>query len=595
MSPLWPLSERFPEAALELVRSKLPAPTLGIVRLVSRAARNDFVDGRATRVRRLWEDAPLSALVSAAPRLRSVVALAPRTLDGGKWLSAADCGVLAEALERLPGRGVSLHELRLPFIYLDPPRGAAGADDARSLERLAAAVRRLPGLASLTVSVLGAWHGSAAALFEAATALPALTKLEVDLGTRGASPPPQLRKWRPPPPQALRHLEALALGDGAIALWLPALFGAGTAAALPRLRGLELTAEMGGTADWRKCLPRAPWRAPWLAQLTRLVVAGKNDFLEQIAAALPPRALPAVRALEVRCSEDGATMEGATLRAMLAACDAAALEEVSFDRAAVAAARDLVAGLPALRSLTYHFPEFWSSAGRGGGGDDDDDDDFGGSSDSEGEEQDFDFDAVAANTWRGFFAAQTAPLRRLELDVGGSGEDVNDEFLADPNPSIVPLCAPRCCWRASLRELSLRAMSERGAPGAPGGLAILNALRPLSALTALTKLSVEAHSFEAAAFEQAAARRWCAGWARRLVDFELHTVAWIEARALIALLKLPFGDRLERLVVNAGTGGGGGAVWQEELEEFAFMFAKKLPRLSVFEFSAAASEYEDEE
>ena len=60
---------------MAVVRSLLPSRTLSVVRLVNRAARDEFVDGRCTRITPLWDDAPLSALAGAAPRLRSIVSL----------------------------------------------------------------------------------------------------------------------------------------------------------------------------------------------------------------------------------------------------------------------------------------------------------------------------------------------------------------------------------------------------------------------------------------------------------------------------------------------------------------------------------------
>ena len=518
-----------------------------MLRLVSRAARDDFVDGRATRVQRLWADAPLSALSGVAPRLRSLASLSlgscrPRF----ERVPAPECAALASMLERLPARGAALCELRLHNIVFLPRGDPPGAQLSRSLERVAAAIGQLSGLTALQLNVRGLWVGGAAALLGAAARLPALARLDARLFLHGKEighpydvPPPPLPPLQLPLRAALQgagqRWETLRVGGVVATSWLPLLFEAQAAAALTRLRDLHLDMKNALPAD----LPPAPWRAPWLSQLTRLAVGGAEDHLQRAARALAPRALPALRALEVRPDyyhDASAAQRRAVLSALLAACDAAALEALAAVHGACAAA---AAGLPSLRALTG-LDGFWDGGSAGLGA---------------------------------FAAAPLAPLTRLELDVarciGHGGRGLEPLFTAP--------------WAASLRGLSLWGLYSPDGASEPGDSpAAMRALRGLSALSALTALSLVLLDAQPAALEAAAANGVADGWAPRLKQLQLRTPRARGAAAARALLRLPL-RALERLDLAVDEGQAFGPA---DLAALAAACGAALPRLTALEVSA---------
>ena len=539
---LWPLSPLFPGPAMELVRSKLPSPTLAALRLVCRAARDDFVDSRCTQVRPLlWASAPVAALASAAPRLRSLASLAPAPFSDAAdtGASAAGCEALTDVLQRLPGNGAALRELSVGGINLYGRLYDRAPDAAlsRVLASFAAAVGRLSGLQSLEVAAHGVWDGFE--LFEAAGALPALTRLTIAFCSLW---PVRPAWWRPPPtpPQhLLRRLEALALGGEIGASWLRMLLEPEVAAEMTRLRDLSLLAL--GSCEGDNALPPAPWRPQWLPQLTRLAVANEHEYdltMTRVCCALAsaPGALPALRALAVINHQHSSSQPPGQLRDLLNACDAAALESLTLSGSD--AIRGIAAELPSLRALAYQG-----------------------------------CDAPFALSPRDFEGVALAPLTRLELTVGwllGDGTEFTPLFASDS--------------LRGLRELTLLALDAAGAQH--GGRA-LRCLRGLSALAALTRLCVQTH-FKAQALEKAAAQGVGDVWAPALVELRLHLLA-PRADVLHALLLLPALRRLERLELALEVGlnkrARTVAVTREELDGFSSACCKALPRLTALEFT----------
>ena len=582
VSPLWPLSPRFPAPLVDRVRSQLPTPTLGAVRLVNRAARDEFVDGRATRVRRLWGDAPAAALARAAPRLRSLVSL---DVKRGQRL-ADERSVLADALKSLPDGGAVLRELRLPIVHVaddDTPRGAP-----RPAVSLAAALIGLRGLTLLEVGISsppGALQPGASAMLHAVTFLTALERLDLSILFSQESGAPYRR---PPPPAALRphlqlqglpRLRALALNGDATTVWLPALFAAPVPAALSRLCDLKI--DLSSDAyPLERALPPAPWRAPWLSQLTRLAVRSDGECLQRMARALAPRALGALRALEIWPAGTGnGNVDAAELRGLLAACRAPALEALDVCFVPSAALRDAAAELlPGLRALAYRGDIFWTEEGRHGQPAPDD------LLDGEWPDDWPEF-PEPGEEWRAFCDAPLARLTRLKLDVRP------EVLAANSRPAQYAATLNRlfaAAWARSLRELELAPLGAPWSYDEPRGAQQLRALQGLSALTALRKLAIDAGAVEPEALELAAREGWADGWAPRLEEFGISD-AWcpgsqrLSADALNALLLLPFA-RLERLVVRTG-----GVVTQAELAAFSAACAAALPRLTALDFSASRS------
>ena len=531
-----PLPARFPALALELVRSKLPTPTLAALRLVSRAVRDDFVDARCTRVRPLWDDAPFEALVTAAPRLHSLTSLSAFSLNEACCtMQSADCAALASALERLPAGGAALRELRLC-----PVVASRGMNSARRLKRLAAAVGRLAGLRALSVAVMGGWNCGAAALVEAAGRLSALAHVSIALWSPGPL------RLRPPRPQlqSLRLLQTLSLAGRGAPRLLDSLLKAEVAAALTCLRSLRLNLASAHAAD----LPPAPWRAPWLAQLTLLGLRGDAKALRRAARALGPCALPALRTLEV--GKEGDSLLIGELRALLAACGAGAGAGAGADapRGAAGVSERAPAGV-ALSELQ------WLGADCCG----------------------FEFGAGAGAACRDFEDAPRARLTRLALIA---------EATATVSLGIAWAAGLEKCfasdWAHSLRELSVHAaLAEKMFCFV--GTAAMRGLQGASALTALEKLAVSVPLFHSQAVEAAVACGWAAGWAPRLVEFELRSdTACIET--LLELLNLPFSRRLRRLAFATRA-----AVTPAELAAFSAACAARLPWLAALDFGAGRS------
>ena len=599
-----PLPSPLPLAlTLECVLGKLPTPTLAALRLVSRAAR-DLVDGRATRVRRLRDTSSVSVLVGAAHRLRSVSVIdvridTPLCDDDEEYderrhnITPAACGRLAEVLKRLPGRGAALRELRAGPINLDCTYGLDLWEDVECLERLAAAVARLPALESAEFTVRGRWNEGAEALLSAAGRLRALARLAVDMrdvlkarrinlnlynfdDSDDSDDPDDPGRYAPLPPRdSLQRLATLAL-DGCAEPFAPLLFGAATAGLLTRLRDLSVSVPN----EWSRSPPPAEaWRAPWWSQLTRLALRGNSEVLRLVSEALAPRALRALRALEVESTYHRLT--AAELRSLLGACDAPALHTLVLRRAAAAAVGGAAAELPALRALELHDAEFSTRP------DWDEDQDTGA-----------DICTRAALAWIALCAAPLAPLTRLTLDVC-------DFALAKEAAPVAFAPLLGAGWARGLRALHLYNMVEprraggggggggggwRARPSSRGGTWALYALRGLSALTALTKLTLEVNpELRAPALEAAARKGWAAGWAPRLREFALFTREHrLSGEALLALLKLPFGDRLERLVFNRPVD------CRSDRKAFYAACTRRLPRLSSIEFWAARSMYNGE-
>ena len=553
VSPLWPLSPRFPAPARELVRGQLPSPTLGAVRLVCRAARDEFVDALCTRVRQVWDDAPLASLVGMAPRLRSIVGLDTSNCPmscGEHSLCEDECDALVEALARLPGGGASLRELRVGNnIATTQQRG----DHADATQALVDAVARLPALESFEVEIHNNCNDAAAALLSTiGQRLQTLTRLRVGVYSEFGSQ----RVWAACRGLLqLQQLEALTLdGDAGKAATL-ALFEAEAAAAgLARLRDLDITLPDPGPAGWQK-----PWRAPLLTQLTRLGASGSFGALQGMAQALDEGALPALRALKVAVADpyDDGYLTAGELRALLAACDATALEALSLHRVAAAALHSVAAELPALRALEYDGPDFWAPGLTDG-------------FTSDGSP--LDVVDTADPPWRAFLGAPLAPLTRLELAVGN--------YPLSSYEGLAPLFeAP---WVRSLRVLSLHTMIKYDLD--PDARCPLRSLHGLSALAALSSLTLGLQQLEPDAMEQVAAEELWAGWAPRLAEFELRVRYMSSAGALRALPRMFASGRLERLTFLAQP-----SVTPQELEAFSAACTAALPRLRALEVSAEYS------
>ena len=359
----------------------------------------------------------------------------------------------------------------------------------------------------------------------------------------------------PLPLRSLQRLEALRIGGVVTAVWLPRLLEGDAAAALSRLVDLHVGFSHTRPAD----LPPAPWRAPWLPQLTRLAVGGGRQALQHIARALPPRALRALRALEVLPTwrQDASADD---VRGLLAACDATALQALTLRSDAASAA--VAAGLPSLRSLRA------SDLGGFGAGE-------------------------AEATLHALAAAPLAPLTRLEIRASGCGGGGGLEAL---------LAAP---WAASLRELSIRGLPAPIGTGPVGRFLFAHALRGLSALTALRRLELVGHAPAPEALEEAAREGWADGWAPRLTELRLRTGGngwahpyFMPPGAPAALLRLPL-RRLRRLELelfgrsawdwelNKSTG-----QWEargvapDEVEAFCAACASALPALTALDVFA---------
>ena len=517
--------------------------TLAAVRLVNRAARDEFVDGRCTRVTPLWEDAPLSALAGAAPRLRSIVSLQTRTvLSGTPVMDFSDCEALADVFDALPERGrAALRELRLGYVN----------GEKHCLKRLAAAARRLHALTRLEFSAGADSGGDVAPLLLAVSgAMPALARAHISYACEEFLGDPDPAPVARP---AVERLEALTLAENAAAALLPAMLGGAGRAAWPLVRLKDLDFTLSGNHDWPQLLP-APWRTPWLSQLTRLRVSAYADTLPHVARALAPRSLPALRTLQVDAGDAGSSAAG-LLRALLAACDAAALESLDLYGVPCAAVRDAAIaapGLPALRSLALGGLELC------------------------------DDDAGPAPVWQALLDAPLAPLTCLDITFEEA------PFNGTGASGLAPLLA--CGWARGLRALSLVVL--HGDYARRHGRSVLRELTALEALPDLHSLKLSLDDLNAATVREAAATARV--WAPRLAEFELTLRCPYEGAATVAalralLLRVPFSGRLERIGLDLDC-----IVTEDELQSLSAACARALPWLARFDFRAAQQSEDDE-
>ena len=497
---------------MELIRGQLGAPALAALRLVCRAARDDLVDGRCARLAPSHAGARTAQLLNAAPRLRRLEAL--KAVAG----SQAECAALAAFLARLPGGGgrgaASLTRLELEcFARGAEPRGAAAAAAAPDgYKWLGAAIGGLRRLEAFEVSMRCNNSDDAARLLCAIAAGAGATPAAALSLKIGGSPGTKLAGGL----AALlprQRLVSLHLKDGALDL-LPQLCApgcgaaAGAAAALTALRSLFID-------DWSAQLhppTRARvWDAPWLAQLTKLLIRGRDETARSFFGALAPGALAAVRDLAVLEGGDGGLK--VEFDNVLAACPspAAALEELALPGLFFTDVARRAELLPALSALSFQSgPEAWERHARAPGA------------------------AYAA-----LAAAPLPPLARLALRVG--------PWLLERPAYFDALLSAR--WAAgSLVELSLdgRVTACDGA-----GLPLLEALERLRRLE---RLHLKYPHLTAAALERAAAAAAAGGsaaaaWAEGLTEF-----GWFDAAVRVdevrALLTLGF-SRLERLSVES--------------------------------------------
>lgn len=576
VSPLWPLSPGFPELAAQLVRSQLPAPALVALRRVCRAARDDFVDCCYTRARPsqalvLDAAAPFVVLAAAAPRLHRLEAI---ELPEAR-LGPREAAALADALAALPRGGAALREL----FRLD-----AATNAVPQVERLAAALGTLQGLTRLELGV-GACRG-AAALVGGAGALTALRRLAISAHRTGGPAARWEQLKAALPLRRLQCLEALTLRCDAPDAWLPAMLEPNTAAALARLRDLELwlSPQFAQVGALEVDVAAAQLRGPWLPHLTRLELTGGRDGIYALATALPRGALPALLALSVsgvtstRRDAGQQAVHAAALRALLSACGgAAALHSLSLacaTPAALLAAAE--AGLPALRALRYYGDELWARAGDG--------------------------------AWRALVRAPLARLTRLEIDTPAWLAEHPLDYAAE----LDALFSAR--WARSLQALTLRALPKAegwgwlplldeldeaedpqqqqqllDAGAGPRGAAVLRALRGLSALASLRALRLEMEGLDAGALELAAAEG-ADGWAQHLTALELSEPRRLDAALPRALAAQTQFARLGRLVIDAhGALRGDGALAPADLGALSEAAAAALPRLARIEFVTEGS------
>ena len=595
--------------SLEAVLSILPGPALRALRAACKPAR-DAVDARHIRSARPLFDAPASTLLAAAPRLHTL-----RRLD----LSGCGCGpldrcaALADLLPRLPGGGDALEALDLGYFHLplldqrsdsggssDDTDNSEGEDEDEEpaldeVERLAAALERLPALAELRVVVIAGDDARSsarflAALLAAAPRMPALAR--VKLGAHRAASAEDFVAALPPLGALLllRQIESLELG-GAMVLLLPQL---ARATALTRLRAMELN--FNNSSECR-CL-RELWSARdgWLPSLTRLCVKG---IVADNAIFDPPPPLPVAPSLvDLLVSGCGAPTERAfifstfgddnAVRRLAAAVAPARLEALRLRglqyKEPPKQLAALASEMPRLRALTV----------------------FG------GEENDY------GEGWRALQAAPFAPLECLEVLADWW-------LLSDPAHFGALLAAP---WAAPLREVAAVASPEEpdwddeveaenelerqaaeaeeneaayvasavadaiaaadavvdGAAGGgvsrgderprqPVALSELLAMSALSTLPRLRALCLESFRLTAASLSAAAAVRVCE-WARRITELTVKQPR-LHSAALVALARLPF-RRLERLRIDTFT-----QISAADLGAFAEAGAAWLGRLRV--------------
>ena len=495
--------------AVDVVHSQLPLETLRALRLVCRAARDELVDGRCTRVN-IYS---FGALRAAAPRLRSLTDLNAMQFANFKGDAVADeCAALADAIERLP-HPAAVTSLELARLQ---PYGCNRRRYLSAFEALMAAAGRLPSVRVLKVELFArpttydrSDDERFAAVVRAAARMAALEELHLDVCLEGKVNHASFYSKRPRADPALPwgQLRCIALRGGAAVL-LPRLLEA----QLTALTSLEAELFSGGAEIMEKNAEalEALWRAPWVQQLERLTLRGfapKGVAFEKMLAALPaPPAPPPLRSLkQLHCGLRGWPLASVNdVRRLLAACNPGELETLALERVTHSDVLGLAAragALTALRSLAIPCD--------GGAG-----------------EQSW--------PWAALHDAPLAPLTRLGLGLWCDAVPRDS-----PNSPASLLSAG---WAAELRELSLVfGVDYHWPPVTTQGFAT----SALAALSQLRSLHLGEPRLGKAALEAARAE----GWAGRLVDFTLVQFV-MEEGALTALAGLPFA-RLERLRVSA--------------------------------------------
>ena len=528
------LSKHNPGPAIELVRSHLLSPTLAVLRLVCRAARDDFVDAHCKALRRLHQRARVAALLTAAPRLRCLERFDTSIKRFGNGPDGDAAGV-ADFLLRLPGRGASLRELHLGFADMLPPK---------AFDQLRAAAGALAGLRVLRVALSEPTAGGVAGALAAAA----------NGGSSGGRAVALWLDFPAYPPRAcglsrslavllpLGRLERLSLSHGARRL-LHQLFEPAVATALTALRALSLT-----LLDDEAPSPPV-WRAPWMARLTRLELDCDCVTARHFSGALlPPGSLPALQELEYDVIDD--MIRGDDLAPLLAACDPAALRSLSLRAAHLGddVARLLEGRWPALRSLQFsQVPELWAE----------DSADHRGAWDT----ADGTLAGAAAPAYEALLGARlAAPLTRLALYADG--------WLFAPGQTrrlAALLTAP---WAEELREIELSCVQ--------GDAGDLGRLAALSQLQHLTALHLRPARLPAAALQKVMDDGSAAAWAPRIRELEVSLSDGLDLDDMRALFKMF--ARLERLCVIASARSRGDA------EAAMAEAARALPALKSVEF-----------
>ena len=540
---------------IELIRGKLAAPTLAVLRLVCRAARDDFVDGRCTALRPLLPCCDSAPPSTAAPRLRRLESL---SLPGCR--SQQDCADLAEFLLRLPSGGAALRELRLGGVSCQrttPPRAGPASADVQTCPLLAAAIARLPGLQTLQFSIGAGDDPDAARLLLGAllAGVRAAPTARLVLGADGHDL--LFRDGSSIATLPLAHLQGLNIRDAGRQFLMRLAAPPPAAAALAALRSLELCDDEfspdevdapSDDADAAAPLPPPPpapelWRAPWVAQLTRLRVGGEARVFRWLAASLAPRSLAAVQEFVIE-GAIGFGLPEDVLAPLVAAANPATLRTLHVPGRSYSLAARLAEALPALRALHFvgcpdvvSHPPYHGDAGR---------------------RLEAEYGALRA--------ARLAPLTSLTLETGGWA-------CAQPARLAALLSAP---WAASLRKLTLKELSTC-ADGRPPPLDAF-----LAPLKQLHTLRMSLGCFSRYEFCQALAAGWADAWAPRLVAFEFQGIR-ANVEVVRALLRAPF-TRLERLSVELADPTGP-SIPRKQLALLLDECVRALPALKSVNFS----------
>ena len=546
------------ESCIDVVRSHLPPAALCALRLVSRAARDELVDGRCTALN-VWPRLHNSAApalpvgddfrnLHSLARLRGLASL--RVVDCSCYLSLEDCDELAAALARLPNplalTALDLGTLMIGYRVVtvhgddgDAEGGALAVSLWRLIAGVAAVLPRFQALRSLRFAVeskkLPEVSQECFNLLLAATSrLPALVELgaaynylgEDDSDDEDGAASLQLSVSAEQLP--LRRLRALELTRAAAAALFPVLLTAAVASTLTALRALTVDLWLFELESLSEL-----WSAPWLPQLTRLELKGMNrgdDGMDDLFAALPDDGafawapaplLRSIIELTVALDEDcgGEARPGLLsadgLRRLLAAANPATLEALVLDDCQEGAAAVLAAhagAFTALRRLRLDGRDFRRSA-------------------------------TADGSWH---AMQLAPFAQLEsLDICCA-----HWLFFRPERLGALLSAP---WAASLVELTLQGSDQP---------LQAQAFAALSALPALRRLLLDEYkagpsgcwALRAPEVEDAIERGFFAGLAARLTELTIRARS-ADTRVLAALGSVRF-ERLERLSFQA---------WEEAL------------------------------